>query len=412
MRPKLPPTPPYSTAALITSLLHSLPTTLIAGLGGASTENEVLQWAAGDARPNARGLVRLRVSYEVVLLLVESGLSAAEVHAWWEDSMSLAGSAVDASPMDLLRGGGLKEGARTILTAARALVGSDTETLIWPVTNLCLVDIDGVILVHDTFGAPVRTSDFSALEYWQPPLAKSTSFHYSEAAITAIARWAAMPSTEVDWLTSWNRYAHLLAKQIGLPALPSFDLRSESEAYRGTPWKKLTVADFVLNLPANQRWRILWIDDVDARGAGKTLKSFRSPKLINSLVLEPRTNIGLTEEMSKRATEFLAGRDSPRDDLTTTRSVYLRTAADVATEILVSRTARDWTLDQLAVMAGVTVTTLERLADGGMLAEDLDAVVRTLEALGIHAVALPGIASQVKLEGVNLAEHLKRFGPQ
>ncbi|MCQ9162992.1 hypothetical protein [Arthrobacter sp. STN4] len=407
------PTPPATTADLVTILLPFLGAQLIAELGGTESDSDVPQWAAGESRPAVRGLVRLRVAYEAVWLLVEGGLANAEIRAWWGSAGSIAGMGRDPSLVDELRWGSLKDGAKLILKAARAVAGAEVEPMIWPVTTLILMDVDGVLLPFDSFGAPVHTSDFTELEYWQPPLVRPTTFPYDTATISAINRWAAMPTVELNWLSAWGRYIDLLAKQIGLGDFPLFDQKTDVDSYRQRPWKRLSLWTFLIDeLPVNQPLRILWIDDRDAKGAGKQLRGMRSVKLHASLVIEPRSNIGLSHEMIQRAEEFLAGGSEDAEDAPSVRTVFLRTAADVASTIKTAREARAWSLDQLAVMSGASTATLERLEAGDMLTEDLTAVVVTLEALDLHAAALPSIASTVKLEDVDLAaETEKRFGP-
>lgn len=73
------------------------------------------------------------------------------------------------------------------------------------------------------------------------------------------------------------------------------------------------------------------------------------------------------------------------------------------------RSEKGWTQTELAHNAGVGRRFIVDLEAGHMRAE-LGKVLSVLEALDIHAVALPSIRSKQKLADVNLKESLKRFG--
>ncbi|RAN79334.1 hypothetical protein B5P43_15610 [Bacillus sp. SRB_336] len=411
------PTPPATTAALITALLAGgTGVELIAVLGG-GTARQVHQWAnAQGPGPTARGTTRLRVAFEAGTILAAGSFDAAAVRAWWEDSFTLASQGTDSTPADLLRWEPLNESAKIILEAARSVTGVKTvASIAWTVPRtLILLDVDGCLLPFDD-GRAVDTNRLTALDVFHPPLKEPSRFYYDGAVIAAIRRWVAS-GVELHWHTSWGPAAPgLLAPLLGLPPAPLFAERSLWDYMKRRPWKRWAVLNYVAELPENHRTRILWVDDLDARSAGAQLRGLRQPgKLEGSLVLEPVSHRGISPSQLAAAEAFLSRQPTAADaaPLASGQSRVLATVDALATAIRDGRKTKHFTQAQLAAAAGLSGYRIGELEAGRMRAEDLAAAVKVLETLGIHAVALPGVASTVKLEDIDLAEHVKRFGQE
>lgn len=88
---------------------------------------------------------------------------------------------------------------------------------------------------------------------------------------------------------------------------------------------------------------------------------------------------------------------------------FLATVEAVGKAVRDGRSEKGWTQGELAEKAGVGRRFVVELEAGHMRAE-LGKVLNVLEALDVHAVALPSIRSKKKLADVNLKESLKRFG--
>lgn len=88
---------------------------------------------------------------------------------------------------------------------------------------------------------------------------------------------------------------------------------------------------------------------------------------------------------------------------------FLATVDAVAQAVREGRQDKGWTQAQLATNSGVGRRFIVELEAGHMRAE-LGKVLAVLEALDIHAVALPSIPSGKRLEDVDLEQVVKRFG--
>ncbi|WP_411731730.1 helix-turn-helix domain-containing protein [Paeniglutamicibacter sp.] len=88
---------------------------------------------------------------------------------------------------------------------------------------------------------------------------------------------------------------------------------------------------------------------------------------------------------------------------------FLATVDSVAEAVREGRKEKGWTQAELAVKAKVGRRFIVELESGHMRAE-LGKVLGVLRVLDIHAVALPSVASNVRLEDIDLDEELKRFG--
>lgn len=278
----LPPTP----AAVSAALLPWLGTDLLAEIDVST----------------ASGTAVARLMYEVSAALAETGMAAKNIGDWWSARGGLNGVGVDGSPIDTLRYESLKEASDILRAATHATAQA------WPVRTLILLDVDGVILPYSDEDLP-RPDSLHPIEIFHPPYAKPLRFHYDPSVIEAIKRWAAMAAVEVHWLTTWGQLApDLLAPQIGLPALPLFAERTPIDEYRNIPWKRRAVQGYVEEfLLAGSPARLVWIDDFDASGADKRLREMRNPGLlVDSLVVQPASHLGLTSELIRQVDAFLA----------------------------------------------------------------------------------------------------------
>lgn len=401
---------PSIPAELVHALLPSIAEDLIGELAGGTEDLQIVRkLAAGHATPSIQGLIRLRVAYETSALLTEAGMNPTDIQAWWMTNGALNGVGEESSPVGVMRYAPLKDAASKILKAARAASGSAAAPYTWGHTVLLTLDVDGVLLPFSEWHSEARIEDFQPLDFAEPPLV-ARRFYYDPAVIAAVNRWAG-EGILINWLTSWGRLApRLLAPQLGLPGLGMLAQGSTRERATGSPWKRLALFHFLADLPPRNPIRLVAIDDHDLRDAGKQLRGMRSEKLLDSLVIEPRSSGGLTTAQVAQVDDFIArGHEPAAEDSISPRTVYLPTAADVATTIEEARTAGILSEGELATKAGVTPELIARLEAGDMAGGDLAAVVRVLEALGLHAVALPSIASKIRLEDIDLDEHLKRF---
>ncbi|MGL3807297.1 helix-turn-helix domain-containing protein [Paeniglutamicibacter sp. R2-26] len=87
---------------------------------------------------------------------------------------------------------------------------------------------------------------------------------------------------------------------------------------------------------------------------------------------------------------------------------FLPTANAVAEAVRIGRMEKGWTQAQLAVKTKVTRRFILELEEGH-LGTDFRKLLEILRALDIHAVELPSIASNVRLEDIDLDEELERF---
>ncbi|GAA1877811.1 hypothetical protein GCM10009715_25660 [Paeniglutamicibacter psychrophenolicus] len=87
---------------------------------------------------------------------------------------------------------------------------------------------------------------------------------------------------------------------------------------------------------------------------------------------------------------------------------FLPTVEAVGNAVREGRGELGWTQAQLATRAGVGRRFVVELESGHMRAE-LGKDLAVLEALDIHAVALPSVKTDKRLEDVDPAEVMKRF---
>lgn len=92
-----------------------------------------------------------------------------------------------------------------------------------------------------------------------------------------------------------------------------------------------------------------------------------------------------------------------------TRHRFLGTSTDLANAIRETRTEQGLTQQTLAGQASVSRKFISDLESGHPRAE-LEKVLQVLDALGIHAVALPSVRSHVDPSKVNLDEVLANYG--
>lgn len=103
-------------AVLVKELLEVLGAKLVAYLGGVRETRAVRQWAQGERTiANAQDLARLRLVYQLALLLTERD-SPAVVQAWF---VGLNPSLADRSPARVLREQSLDDAGPQVLAAAR-----------------------------------------------------------------------------------------------------------------------------------------------------------------------------------------------------------------------------------------------------------------------------------------------------
>lgn len=88
---------------------------------------------------------------------------------------------------------------------------------------------------------------------------------------------------------------------------------------------------------------------------------------------------------------------------------FIGTVDDLAQVVRDERVARRLTQGELAVLAGVGRRFISDVENGHPRAE-LAKVLQVLEALDVHALALPSVPSGRRLDDIDLDEALRRYG--
>lgn len=192
---------------------------------------------------------------------------------------------------------------------------------------LCLLDVDGVLNALSK-KAPATWDD------WQRGFAEAEGTSYpilfSPTVVSTIARWHDQGLYEVRWLTTWRHHANTsLRHLLGLPEFPVEGAREFEDAERPAPDRQLpdpsgsvsSHADDAGARAASQltgRWwkfdavlpvlagnpgrPILWIDDDLV-----VLDHIRHwmAEHTTSLLIAPRSELGLTMKQLRQAEEFL-----------------------------------------------------------------------------------------------------------
>lgn len=91
------------------------------------------------------------------------------------------------------------------------------------------------------------------------------------------------------------------------------------------------------------------------------------------------------------------------------KRLFLSTPEAVGAAVQAERVSRGWSQASLADRAGVEPSFVADVEAGATRA-DLGKVLLILEALGIHATALPSVPNMTPREDVDLKAAVRRFG--
>lgn len=112
-----------SDADIVARLREVLGATLVAYLGEVKETRAVAQWAAGERKPSAAVMTRLRTAYQAAVLLSADGVSGAGmVQAWFQGMNPLL---EDIAPARVLREQDLHQAGPGVVAAARSFAALD-----------------------------------------------------------------------------------------------------------------------------------------------------------------------------------------------------------------------------------------------------------------------------------------------
>jgi len=119
--------------------------------------------------------------------------------------------------------------------------------------------------------------------------------HYSPEVVSVVNTVHRSGLAEIRWLTTWGQDARTsFAPAVGLDEFPAYDM------FDGERWWKFEI---VTNSIASEGRPFVWTDD-DLTEAG--IADIRACTDVQSILIAPRTDDGLTAVELSRITDFLA----------------------------------------------------------------------------------------------------------